>query len=237
MSDEWYVQHAGQPFGPYTLAALARAIEAGQVDPYAYVSNPRLPWTRADQIEALRIARAEDARAEAVQAGWEFLSIPAPPAGEHWFHPIHPVYLLLLGLVSFGLYGFVWRYRQRQWALRRAGLPTKPIGLVFRGRFDLELDIALAADATRVRRTFFYGPDSDALTVVWGTLYICCWPGAAAISAVKGWDLYATAERVNRAVAPRARRPGLGFAELLVLLPGIAMWAVLILSVLDRIGI
>jgi hypothetical protein len=235
MSDEWYVLHEGQPHGPLTLAQLAQAIEAGQVSASAYLSNPRLPWTCAEQIEAVSIARAVHNRAQIVEDGGEFLWVPAPPQGGHWFHPIRPLYILLLGALSFGLYDFVWRYRQRQWARRRFGLATKPIGLVFRGAFDIRLDITLAAQATGVRRSFVYGPQSDGLAALWWTLYICCWPGAAVISAASAWEVYATAERVNRAVAPHARRPGLGFAELLVVVMAIPLWVIVFLGLTGRL--
>lgn len=237
MAEEWFIAHEGQKRGPLTLDALLDLFYRGDVRMSDLVWSPALDrWTRAADCDAVTRGFVERDARERRAGGAVPLTVLRPPPGEPWFYPVSPVLVGLMDVASWGLYTLVWGYRHRVWALRRAGLPTSPIGIVYRGEFPLALELARAAEAIGLRHDIAFRPETSGDVFLGLVAYFCLWPLYPLFLAVADMDLQRAANRVNRAVAPRSRAARPGWPELVVLLMGLSFWALLALGLAARLG-
>jgi hypothetical protein len=219
MAYEWYVALWGRTHGPMTREALLNILEREDTS-RALLWSPSLgrwKWLRECDDVTLALSERWDAASRA--RGSVALTVLPPPPGEPWFYPVSSVAVGVLDVVTLGLYTFVWRYQHRAWALRRAGLPTSPIGTVFRGEFHLDLELARAAAKVGVRRTFRWvdprwtGREQGVLLAL-----LVLAPPLLALAVVQvtisDVILQRTANRVNRAAAPRLPARLVGWPEI-----------------------
>ena len=218
MAYEWYMALWGRTHGPMTREALLNILER-EGTTKTLVWSPSLGyWRRVRDCDEVSLALAEREEAASRPAGGVPLTVLPPPPGEPWFYPVSSVAVALLNLVTLGLYAFVWRYQHRAWALRRAGLPTSPIGAVFRGEFRLDLELARAARETGVYCPLGFDPRSTVreqgvflAELLLGPILLVWLAVRVTVSDV---TLQRTANRVNRAAAPRLPARLVGWPEI-----------------------
>ncbi|HET9315015.1 MAG TPA: DUF4339 domain-containing protein [Vicinamibacteria bacterium] len=222
MPEQWFVAHDGRTRGPIAEAEVVDLVRRGGLPWDAWVWRGSVArWVRLGECEALVPARQErEAREDGVP-----LTVLPPPPGEPWFYPVSAFTVAALNLATLGIYRLVWRHQHRLWALRRAGLPTSPLGRVYGYDFFLPLELAEAAEQTGVRPLLplFQRPTvADGCSTNLGILlFVICTPlvlvliaGRAACDDARQ---QVTANRVNRVAAPRVATPLVGWAEVAVL--------------------
>lgn len=222
MPEQWFVAHRGRTRGPIADDEVRDLVRRGELPWDAWVWRGSAGrWVRLGECEALEPARQErQEREDGVP-----LTVLPPPPGEPWFYPVSAFTVAALNLATLGAYRLVWRYQHRVWALRRAGLPTSPIGRVYRYDFCLFLELAEAAEQTGVRlllpRADWPGSSSGCAGVLAVGLFILCPPLYLALVAARIASNDAkqqlTANRVNRVAAPGAKPPLVGWAEVAVM--------------------
>jgi hypothetical protein len=222
MPEQWFVAHQGRTRGPIAEHEVLELVRRGELPWDTWVWRGSVArWVRLGKCEALAPARRErEAREEGVP-----LTVLPPPPGEPWFYPVSAFTVAALDLLTLGAYGMIWRYQHRLWALRRAGLPTSPIGRVYRYDFSLPLELAEAAEQTGVRPLLprAHGPttSSGCMGALGVCLYIFCAPVLLVLVAVRAAAddsrQQITANRVNRVAAPGVATPLVGWAEVAVM--------------------
>jgi GYF domain 2 len=222
MAYEWYVALFGRTHGPLTREALLNILERDGTAKTLLWSPSLGRWTRVRDCDEVSLALAEREEVASRPSGGVPLTVLPPPPGEPWFYPVSSVAVALLNLVTLGLYAFVWRYQHRTWALRRAGRPTSPVGAVFRGAFRLDLELARAARKTGVYSPLGFDPRWTLREQGVLLALVLLVPPILAIMVIVVTISDAmqqeTANRVNRAVAPRLRARLVGWPEIGTLL-------------------
>jgi GYF domain 2 len=230
MQAGWYVAQGGGARGPLTLDALVELFRRGEVPLTTQVWSPTEGrWLQPEESDELQLAISEEWARSRRAPGAVPLRVLPPPPGEPWFLPISPLAVGILGVATLGLYRLLWRYQHRVWALRRAGLPTSPIGLVYRYSFPLETELARAANQTGVPRgfdlLFSTGSTTEGFAEATGmSIFLCCpplmlplWVVGIFLNAQGDASVQETANRVNRVVAPGLPKPSVGWPEVAVL--------------------
>jgi hypothetical protein len=239
MAPEWWVWHGEQAQGPMTPDELAECFARERLPSDTLVSAPHVAWTCAWSVEAWRMATAHRERLRRRDQGELVLAFPEPPPGEPWFHPVTPWKADLCDILSFGTYELACRYRQRWWATRRAQRLVPSVGALYAGAFDLELDVALAADRVGVPREFAYGTGSGAESFRFAIWLMFCPPFLTMLDFHGLGAVRRAIHRVNETVAPGVRGPRAGLPEVLAFLFGLFVWGLVAcgftLEVLDEV--
>ena len=131
---------------------MALAVDPANTEVYSHFAQSLDAQGQRD--EAARVKAELAARVVAPEASREVPgSVPVlpPPPGEPWFYPVSAFTVAALNLATLGVYRMVWRHQHRLWALRRAGLPTSPVGRAYGYDFLLPRELAEAAEQTGVR--------------------------------------------------------------------------------------
>jgi len=121
----YQVRQDDKSFGPFTLAELQAEVQSGRISANALVQSQGMTdWLPASQVLGdIPVPAAPLPKADHGGAAASRTEIPPLPPNLHWG------WLLLLMLITNGLFNFIWAFVLGNWA-RKVEKDNKPIVLV-----------------------------------------------------------------------------------------------------------
>jgi hypothetical protein len=120
---QYFVKRGEQRFGPYSLSDLQRYVQSGNIATDDFTQSEGMSdWVPVSQVLGNIPATAVTSGGAAVAPALERELVPLPP-NLHW------AIVLVLGIVTLGLFNTVWALIQANWARKLSG-NNKPMVLV-----------------------------------------------------------------------------------------------------------